>query len=115
MYKILRKINAASLPDRFSIKSADDLIKDVGRSGATIFTTIDLRSSFWQMSLAEKARKYTAFTILGDGQFHWARAPQVSSAPYRVHTNKTHQHTQLFLNRVSVVVPVPSHASFRWP
>lgn len=73
-----RKVNAASLPDRFSIKSAEDLIKDVGQSGATLFTTIDLRSSFWQMSLAEKARKYTAFTILSEGQFAWTRAPQVT-------------------------------------
>jgi hypothetical protein len=45
----------------------------VGRSGAKVFSTIDLRASFWQMALKESARPLTAFTILGEGQFQWCR------------------------------------------
>lgn len=69
-----RKLNAKSMPDRYSIKTAEQLISEVGKSGARIFTTLDLTSGFWQMELAEKARPMTAFTILGEGQFQWKRA-----------------------------------------
>ncbi|PCJ23617.1 MAG: hypothetical protein COA94_08140, partial [Rickettsiales bacterium] len=68
-----RKLNANSLPDRYSIKSADALIRDIGEAGGKVFSTIDLRSGFWQMGLAEQARHMTAFTLLGEGQFQWKR------------------------------------------
>ena len=68
-----RKLNSQTLPDRYSIKSADQLIREIGQAGGRVFSTIDLRSGFWQMDLAERARKYTAFTLLGQGQFQWKR------------------------------------------
>ena len=68
-----RSLNAKSVPDRFSISSADALIAKIGASGAAVFTTLDLRSGFWQMELEESARHLTAFTVLSKGQFQWKR------------------------------------------
>jgi ribonuclease HI len=71
-----RKLNAKSLPDRYSIRGADQLIMEIGKAGGRIFSTVDLRSSFWQMDLAVAARPLTAFTLMGEGQFQWKRAAQ---------------------------------------
>jgi hypothetical protein len=68
-----RKLNANTLPDRYSIKTAEQLIMEVGKAGGKVFSTIDLRSGFWQMDLAKEAHPLTAFTILGEGQFQWCR------------------------------------------
>ena len=69
-----RKLNFKAFPARYSIHTAEDLIGMIGRAKATIFSSIDLKSSFWQMELAENARAYTAFTIMGDAQYQWTRA-----------------------------------------
>jgi hypothetical protein len=70
-----RKLNAKSMPDRYSIRTIDQCLEEVGRNGSNIFTCLDLRSGFWQMGLAEQARPYTAFTIPGVGQFQYCVAP----------------------------------------
>jgi hypothetical protein len=68
-----RKLNSISLPDRYSLRSVDDCLAEIGKKHSKIFTTIDLTSGFWQMGLAQSARPYTAFTIPGWGQFQWRR------------------------------------------
>ena len=70
-----RKLNAKSLPDKYSIKSVDQCLEEVGRAESKVFSCIDLRSGFWQLKLAEEARHLTAFTIPGVGQFQYCVAP----------------------------------------
>ena len=68
-----RRLNSATLPDKYSMRTVDDCLAEIGRHRSGIFSTIDLTSGFWQMRLAKQARPYTAFTIPGWGQFQWKR------------------------------------------
>ena len=71
-----RKVNAASLPDRYSIKEVRECIDEVGRLGSDIFTTIDLTAGFWQQRLEESSRPYTAFSVPGKGaRYQWKVTP----------------------------------------
>jgi hypothetical protein len=68
-------LNNASNTDKYSMKDVSECIGEIGRSGSTIFTTIDLTARFWQMILHPRARPYTAFTVPGMGQFQWVTSP----------------------------------------
>jgi hypothetical protein len=39
------------------MKSVEECIGDIGRSGSTIFSTLDLSSGFWQLPLAPESQK----------------------------------------------------------
>jgi hypothetical protein len=68
----LRALNNESYTDKYSMKDVKgECIGEIGRSGSTIFNTIDLKAGFWQMILHPRARPYTAFTVPGMGQFQW--------------------------------------------
>jgi hypothetical protein len=64
-----RRLNAKSLPDRYSIRTVEDCICEVGYAGSKVFTSLDLKDGFWQMALKESSRPYTAFTVPGLGQY----------------------------------------------
>ena len=66
-----RLLNSKTLPDKYSIRTIDQCIDEVGLAGSTIFSCIDLTNGFWQMLLREQDRPPTAFTIAGCGQFQW--------------------------------------------
>ena len=68
-----RHLNAQTLPDRYSIRTVEDCIAQVGKARSKIFSTLDLTSGFWQMALDKAARHLTAFTVPGMGQFQWNR------------------------------------------
>jgi hypothetical protein len=57
------------------MKDISECIGEIGKSGSTIFSTIDLTVGFWQMILHPRARHYTAFTVPGMGQFQWVTSP----------------------------------------
>jgi hypothetical protein len=61
--------------DKYSMKDVSECIGEIGRSGSTIFSTIDLTAGFWQMILHPRARPYTAFTVRSMGQFQWVTSP----------------------------------------
>jgi hypothetical protein len=44
-----RKLNSNSQTDKYSMKTVEECIGDIGRSGSTIFSTLDLSSGFWQL------------------------------------------------------------------
>jgi hypothetical protein len=68
-------LNNELFTDKYSVKDVSECIGEIGRSGSTIFSTIDLTAGFWQMILHPRARPYTAFTVPGMGQFQWVTSP----------------------------------------
>ena len=70
-----RNVNMKSMPDRYSIRTIEECITEVGHADSKVFSCLDLVSGFWQMNLDEECRKYTAFTIPGCGQFQWRTSP----------------------------------------
>ncbi len=70
-----RALNAQAYPDRYSMRDVTDCIHEIGKSGSTIFSTIDLTSGFWQMVLKPECREYTAFTVYGMGQYEFKTSP----------------------------------------
>ena len=61
-----RALNANSHDDRYSMKNISECIGDIGRAGSTIFSTLDLTSGFWQitMCLAKQKTIWEKRTIL---------------------------------------------------
>ncbi len=57
------------------MKDVSECIGEIGHSGSTIFSTINLIAGFWQMILHLRARPYTDFTVPGMGQFQWVTSP----------------------------------------
>ena len=43
--------------------------------GAQIFLTMDLKSGFWQVKMAEESRPYTTFTVGSLGVYEFLRMP----------------------------------------
>ena len=71
----LRKLNAQTHEDKYSMKDISECIGEIGRSNSIYYSTIDLTSGFWQMMLEPHCREYTAFTVPGMGQYEWVSAP----------------------------------------
>ncbi len=71
-----QKLFANLHTDKYSMKFVEECIGDIGRSGSTIFSTIDLSSGFWQLPLALESKKCTAFTVQNMGQFQWTQTSQ---------------------------------------
>jgi hypothetical protein len=70
-----RALNNESYTDKYSMKDVSECIGEIGRTGSTLFSTIDLTAGFWQMILHPRAQPYTAFTVPGMGQFQWVTSP----------------------------------------
>ena len=63
-----RKLNSVTKKDCYPIPRIDETLDKLGK--ASIFTTIDLKSGYWQVKLAEKDKEKTAFsTRSGHYQF----------------------------------------------
>jgi hypothetical protein len=70
-----RVLNNHSHINKYSMKEITQCIGHIGRVNATIFSTLDLTSGFWQMQLDDKSQPLTAFMIPGKGQYHWVTSP----------------------------------------
>ena len=57
----LRKLNNQTIKDAQSLPRIEDSLDCL--HGATIFTSLDLQSGYWQVELTEASRPLTAFTV----------------------------------------------------
>ena len=64
-----RRLNSITEDIAQPILRIIDAVKDLGI--ATIFTTIDLKSGYWQVPMDEIAKKYTAFSTPSGGTYHF--------------------------------------------
>ena len=72
----LRRLNAQSLEDRYTILDTKECINRVGFRKPQVFSSLDLSGAFWQLDLCEEARQLTAFTMPHHNkQYKWCRAP----------------------------------------
>ncbi len=67
-----RRLNDKTRKDVYPLPRMDDVLERLG--GATIFTTLDLASGYWQVPIAEKDQAKTAF-VTPDGLYEFRRMP----------------------------------------
>ena len=68
-----RRLNQLTIPDSHPLARIDDTLDALGAS--TWFSTLDLKSGFHQVSIAEKDRPKTSFSIPGSGLWQWRVLP----------------------------------------
>ena len=69
----LRKLNARTVKDAHSLPRIDETLERLKRS--CIFSSLDLKSGYWQVEIEEESKQYTAFTIGPLGFFECNRMP----------------------------------------
>ena len=69
----LRKLNARTVKDAYSIPRIEDALDSL--NGACIFTSLDLKSGYWQVELDDKSIPLTAFTVGPLGFYECVRMP----------------------------------------
>ena len=78
----LRKLNERTLKDAYSLPRIEDSLDVL--NGSCIFTSIDLKSGYWQVELDEKSIPLTAFTVGPLGFYECVRMPfGLTNAPAR--------------------------------
>ena len=68
-----RKVNSVTVPDHYPLPVLSDILQSIGKDN-TVFTTLDLKSGFWQIPLSQESRPITAFST-PKGHFEWLRCP----------------------------------------
>ena len=69
----LRKLNERTVKDAYSLPRIEDSLDSL--NGSCIFTSIDLKSGYWQVELDEKNIPLTAFTVGPLGFYECVRMP----------------------------------------
>ena len=76
----LHWLNACTIKDAYSLPCIDETLDCLG--GATIFTSLDLKSGYWQVKLDEESKPLTAFTVGPLGFYECERMPfSLTNAP----------------------------------
>lgn len=68
-----RRLNKVTVPDSMPLPRCDDSLDALG--GSKWFTTLDLRSGFFQVGLDKESRPLTAFCIPGSGLWQFKVVP----------------------------------------
>ena len=69
-----RKLNEITIPIHHPLPRIDDVFDALGESHATIFSTLDLNSAYFQVPLDPETRHKAAF-VTHEGVFEWTRMP----------------------------------------
>ena len=56
----LRRLNARTVKDAYSLSRIDETLERL--KGFCIFSSLDLKSGYWQVEIEEESKQYTAFT-----------------------------------------------------
>lgn len=67
-----RKLNSKTISDKYPIPNVNVILSNLGK--AKYFSTLDLKSGFHQILLAERDREKTAFSV-GNGKYEFCRLP----------------------------------------
>ena len=67
-----RQVNSITEKDRYPLPLIQDIFDQLG--GSSIFSTLDMRSGYWQLPMAEDSIAKTAF-VCHRGQFEFLRLP----------------------------------------
>ena len=74
------KLNESTEMENFPIPLIDDIL--LGLSGCEFFSTLDVKSGFHEILMAEDSKDYTAFTV-NNFQYRWNRMPfGLTNAPF---------------------------------
>ena len=68
-----RRLNARTKKDSYPLPRMQEMMESMVR--AQFFSTMDLKSGFWQVKMLEKSQQYTAFTVGSMGIFEFLRMP----------------------------------------
>ena len=78
----LRGINSLIVPRLVQLPNIDDILHDILSKKPLYFSSIDLRSAYWQLSVEPESRKFTAFTGPLGKRYQFRRIPfGLSQAP----------------------------------
>ena len=69
----LRRLNARTIKDAQTLPRIEDSLDSL--NGSVIFTSLDLKSGYWQVELDEESIPYTAFTVGPLGFYECLRMP----------------------------------------
>ncbi len=67
-----RRLNSITIKDAHPLPRVDDSLDAL--SGATLFSTLDLSSGYWQIQMDDASKEKTAFTT-GDSLYHFKVMP----------------------------------------
>lgn len=68
-----RKLNAVTERDSYPLPYIQNTLDQL--RNAHYLSTLDIRSAYWQVKVAESSRPFTAFTVPGRGLFQFTRMP----------------------------------------
>lgn len=68
-----RKVNQVTKRDAYPLPYINMILDRL--RGATVLSSIDLKSAYWQVPLDDASKEKTAFTVPGRGLFHFNRMP----------------------------------------
>lgn len=75
-----RELNKHTIPDRLPLPVISDILRSLGTEN-TLFSTIDIKSAFWQIELQEDSKDFTAFST-PTGHYRFNRMPMgLSNSP----------------------------------
>ena len=69
----LRRLNTQTIKDAYSLPHIDETLDCLG--GAIIFTSLDLKSGYWQVEMDEESKALTTFTVGPLGFYKCERMP----------------------------------------